>query len=59
MTDPIAAYVDAATALRGVSLAPDQRGEIIAAMALTMEQIAIIHTFPLPHDIEPAPAFLP
>jgi hypothetical protein len=59
MTDPIADYVDAATALRGVSLAPDQRGEIIAAMALTIEQIAIVHAFPLPHEIEPAPVFLP
>ncbi len=55
--DEIAAYIDAACALHGLALAPDQRLRIIQTFGMTAQLVAPLMAFELPPEIETAPVF--
>ena len=59
MTDDtsIAQYVDAASALHGMTLAPDARARVIETFSRTTLLIEPLLEFELPVEIEPAPIF--
>jgi len=52
-------YVDAAAALVGLPLDPAHRPGVILNLQRIAEMAALVMSFPLPDDIEPAPVFLP
>ncbi|MFO1415630.1 MAG: AtzG-like protein [Burkholderiales bacterium] len=58
MTDAqIAAYVDAACALQGLVLAPDERLRVIAHFTRTAAMAAPLLALDLPPECEMAPVF--
>jgi len=61
MTDPaaIAAYVDQAAPLLGLSLTPEQREGVVRNLAVTFAVAQLVMEFPLPDDVDSAPVFHP
>jgi hypothetical protein len=53
----IAKYVDAATALHGLPLTPEQRQRVIDTFGLNAALIAPLLAYPLAADMEQAPVF--
>ncbi len=53
------AYVEQASRLVGVAIAPDHRPGVIENMAILAQVAALVMDFPLPETIEPAPVFNP
>ncbi len=53
-----ASYVDAAAALIGLPLDPAHRPGVILNMRRIAEMAALVMSFPLPDDVEPAPVFV-
>jgi hypothetical protein len=54
-----ASYVDAAAALTGLLLDPAHRPGVILNMQRIAEMAALVMSFPLLDDAEPAPVFRP
>ena len=54
-----AAYVDAAAALLELPLDPAHRPGVILNMQRIAEMAALVISFALPDDVEPAPVFRP
>ena len=61
MRDPatIAAYVDRAAPLVGLSLTPEQREGVIQNLTVTFVMAELVTSFPLPDDVDAAPVFRP
>lgn len=60
MTDAeIAAYVDAACALHGLLLAPDERERVLAHFTRTVSMTAPLLALDLPAACESAPVYRP
>ncbi len=59
MTNDIPAYVDAASSLLDLPIAPAHRDAVIEAMTMIMAQAALVLAFDLPATIEAAPRFIP
>jgi hypothetical protein len=55
----IAAYVDQAAPLMGLTLTAEQRDAVIRNLAVTMQVAALVMDFPLPDDVDAAPVFHP
>jgi hypothetical protein len=55
----IAAYVDHAAPLMGLSLTPEQREGVIRNLAVTFTVAQLVMDFPLPDDVDAAPVFHP
>jgi hypothetical protein len=50
-------YLDAAAALLGLPIRPEDRPEVLAAFQVLCERARLVTAFELPPDIEPAPRF--
>jgi hypothetical protein len=61
MTDlaSIAAYVDAAAPMVGLSLTPEQRDGVIRNLAVTFTVAQLVMDFPLADDVDAGPVFQP
>jgi len=55
----IAAYVDHAAPLLGLSLTAEQREGVIRNLATTFAVSRLVMEFPLPDDVDAAPVFQP
>jgi Protein of unknown function (DUF4089) len=55
----VAVYVDAAAALIELPLDPAHRPGVILNMQRIADMAALVMSFPLPDDVEPAPIFHP
>ena len=55
----LAAYVDAACAAHGITLAADERERVVAQYARLAAIAAPLVDLPLAPDVEPAPIFRP
>ena len=55
----IAAYVDSAAELIGLTLDPAHRPGVILNFGRIAEMAALVMEFPLPDDCEPAPVYVP
>lgn len=55
--DPIAAYVDQAAPLMGLSLTPDERAGVIQHLGTMFAVARLVMEFPLPDDADAAPVF--
>jgi hypothetical protein len=55
----IAAYVDQAAPLLGLSLTPEQREGVVRNLAVTFTVAQLVMDFPLPDDVDAAPVFHP
>jgi hypothetical protein len=53
------AYMDAAAALLGLPVAPDDRPGVLANLRVTARFAALVAEFPLDEREEPAPVFRP
>jgi hypothetical protein len=58
-SDHIAAYVDQAAALLGLTLAPEHRPGVVASLTLLGEIAGPLLDFPLPETLDAAPVFEP
>ncbi len=52
-------YLDAASALIGLPIRPEDRAEVMAAFAVITAQARLVTEFHLPESIEAAPRFVP
>jgi hypothetical protein len=52
-------YLDAASALAGLPIRPEDRDEVMAAFAVITAQSRFLTEFHLPESIEAAPRFVP
>ena len=52
-------YLNAASALLGLPIRPEDRAEVLAAFAVLREQAALVMSFELPVEVEAAPRFEP
>jgi hypothetical protein len=50
-------YLDAASALLGLPIRPEDRAEVLAAFAVLCEQAGLVMRFELPDEVEAAPRF--
>lgn len=57
--DTIAAYADAAAALHGLVLTPEQRRRVIDTLAMNAALVAPLLDYQLPDELEQAPVFKP
>lgn len=57
--EDLGAYVDSASKLIGLRIAPEHRPGVIQAMAVITGAAALVMEFPLPVDVEAAPVFEP
>ena len=55
----IAAYVDSAAEVIGLTLDPAHRPGVILNFGRIAEMAALVIEFPLPDDCEPAPVYVP
>jgi hypothetical protein len=55
----VAAYVDQAAPLMGLTLTPEQRDGVIRNLAVTLTVAQLVMEFPLPDDVDAAPVFHP
>lgn len=58
-TDEALAYVDAAATAQGLKLDEAQRARVAVVFAHNAQIAALIESFELPRDCEPAPVFAP
>jgi len=52
-------YLNAASALIGLPIRPEDRAEVMAAFAVITAQARLVTEFHLPESIEAAPRFVP
>ena len=59
MTDPadLDAYIDAGTALLGISVRPEWRDAVRQHLAISFDLGRVVLEFPLPDEADPAPVF--
>jgi hypothetical protein len=57
MSDPTDDMVDAAAKLLGIPLDPAWKPEVKTQLEVILRHARTVAEFPLPEDIEPAPAF--
>jgi hypothetical protein len=57
--EDFAPYLDAASALTGLPIRPEDRDEVMAAFAVITAQARFLAAFHLPESIEAAPRFVP
>jgi hypothetical protein len=50
-------YLDAASALAGLPIRPEDRAEVLTAFAVLREQARLVTAFELPDEVEAAPRF--
>ena len=55
----IAAYVDHAAPLMGLSLTPEARAGVIQNLATMFQVASLVMEFPMPDEIDAAPVFSP
>ncbi len=55
----VAVYVDHTAALPGLTLDPAWRPGVVAHLIVILRAAAMVDAFPLPEEVEPAPAFRP
>ncbi len=53
----IAAFIDAAAALQGLAIAPDQREGVATHFKATAAAAALVLSWPLPDELDAAPVF--
>ena len=56
-TDALGAWLDAAAAPLGISVAPEWRDAVLLHLRITRDMAQQVLDFPLPDDAEPAPVF--
>jgi hypothetical protein len=52
------AYIDASATVLGLTIVPEWRAAVRANLAVTLRMGALVDTFELPDEAEPAPVFL-
>lgn len=57
--DAVAAYVDQAAPLLGLTLTAEQREHVVEYLAMTLQVARLVMEFPLPDDVDAAPVFRP
>jgi hypothetical protein len=57
--EDFAPYLNAASALTGLPIRPEDRDEVMAAFAVITSQARLVTGFHLPENIEAAPRFVP
>ena len=55
----VAAYVDQAAPLMGLSLTPEERAGVIQTLATMFQVASLVMEFPMPDEIDAAPVFSP
>jgi hypothetical protein len=59
MTDAeLDAYIDAASVVLGLTIAPEWRAAVRANLAVTFRLGTVVEEFELPDEAEPAPVFM-
>ena len=58
MTDSeLDAFIAAASPLLGIDIAPEWHDAVRANLAVTLRMAALVSSFPLPDEADPAPVF--